>query len=83
MTGNHRTGQGVPVVTGPSMVPSRRPAGQRGVGDATGDHDVGTTRQRLDDPPAAEVGIGGHEAAGVAELDGDPERTQCGLGGQL
>ena len=57
----HGAGQGVPVVAGPAVVPGRRAAHHRGVGGPTGDDDVGAPLQGLDDPPAAEVGVGADE----------------------
>src|SRR5690606_37202870 len=48
-------------------VPGRRAAHDRGVGGATGDDDVGARVQRLDDAPAAQVGVGGDEPRRVAD----------------
>ena len=65
--GDDGTGERVPVVAGPAVVPGGRTAHERGVGDPAGDDDVGTRAQRLDDAEAAEVGVGGEEARRVAQ----------------
>ncbi len=67
MAGDDGTGQRVPVVAGPSVVPGGRPAHHGGVGRTPGDDDVGAAAQRLDDPPATEVRVGTDEAARVAD----------------
>ena len=63
--GHHRTGQGIPVVSGPAVVPRRRAAHHRGIGDPTGHHDVSTCIQRLDNAEGSEVGVGRDEARRV------------------
>jgi hypothetical protein len=60
----------------PSVVPGCRPAGDRGVGDAPGDHDVGAFRERVDDAETAEVGVGGEETARITEVGRRSERLQ-------
>ena len=67
VAGRGGPGQLVPGVAGPAVMPGRRPDRHRGVGDPAGDHDVGPPVQGLHDPPAAQVGVGGYEAAGVAD----------------
>ncbi len=73
--GDDASGEGIPVVACPAVVPRRRTAGDRGVGDATGDHDVGALGEGFDDPPATEVGVGGDELGVVTELTPVDERT--------
>ena len=67
VAGYHGSGQGVPVVTGPAVVPRRWAANDGRVGGSTGHHDVGTPVQGVDYAPAAEVGVGAHEAARVGQ----------------
>src|SRR5665213_857685 len=48
-------------------MPGRGTAHHRGVGDAPGDYDVRTLGERLDDPEAAQVRVGGDEARHVTD----------------
>ena len=60
VTGDHRSGERVPVGALPLEPPRRRADDQRRVGDARTDHDVGTALERRGDAEAAEVGVGAH-----------------------
>src|SRR5690606_34444460 len=81
VAGDHCAGEGVPVVAGPAVVPGRRPADHGGVGGAAGDDDVGAGVERLDDAPAAEVGVGGDEPGRVADGLAGVEVGQVDAGG--
>jgi hypothetical protein len=61
VAGDDATGESVPVVAGPAVVPRRRAAHHGGVGGAPGHDDVRAAAQRLDDAPAAQVGVGADE----------------------
>ena len=67
MAGDDGSGEGIPVVSCPSVVPRCRSADDGGIGGPTGDHDVGTTFQGVHDAPASEVGVGADEAARVGQ----------------
>ena len=58
--GHAGAGQSVPVVSGPAVhVQAAGADHDRGIGHPAGDHDVDSGAERLDDAPAAEVGVGG------------------------
>ena len=65
----------------PAVMPGGRSAHDSCVGDATGDHDVGTLVERFDDAECAEVGVGAHvlrEVPEVAAFDEGVQRARCG-----
>ena len=64
MSRNDRAGQSVPVVTSPAVMPRRGTGYYRSIGGAPGDDDVSTLIQSLDDAPAADVCVGGHDPIG-------------------
>jgi hypothetical protein len=76
VAGDHATRQLVVVGARPSVVPGRRTAGDRSIGDPAGDHDVGALGEGVDDTETAEIGVGGEEAGVVAEVGRRPERLQ-------
>ncbi|BDB44775.1 hypothetical protein IWGMT90018_52210 [Mycobacterium kiyosense] len=57
VSGDHRAGQCVVIVTAPTEVRGGGPDDHRGVGDPPGDHHVGPGPQTVRDAPAAQVGI--------------------------
>ncbi len=57
VTGHDCAGESVPVVARPAEVPGGRADHERGVRDAAGYDDIGTTTERVGDTPAAEVGV--------------------------
>jgi len=59
MPGHHARRQLVPVVARPAKAPRSGAQGERRVGDARADHQVGPAFERGGDPPAAQVGVGG------------------------
>ena len=63
------TGEGVEIVGVPAMPPRGGARDDRGIGDASGDYDVGARPQRRGDAVAAEVGIGRHNIRGVVAPD--------------
>ena len=67
VTSDNATREGVEVVSAPLVMPGRRTANERRVGDATGDDDVGTHRQRLGNAKAAQVGVGRDESRDVTD----------------
>jgi len=64
MPGDDGAGKRIPVVTSPAVMPCRRTGHHGCIGGSPGDDDVCTLVQRLDDPPAADVGVGGHDSIG-------------------
>ncbi len=58
VAGDDGAREGIPVVTGPAEVRCRRAEDHRGVGDPTGDHDVGAPVERCCDAEPTEVGVG-------------------------
>ncbi len=57
MAGDDGSGERIPVISCPSVVPRCRPADDGGIGGAAGDHDVGTAFEGIDNAPASEVGV--------------------------
>ncbi len=68
VAGHHAAGELVEVGPLPAVMPGRRPAGDRGVGDPSGDHDVRAPVERLDDPEAPEVRIRRQEPVRITEI---------------
>ena len=66
VSGHDGTGQRIVVRDVPAVVRGSGTEDERGVGHATGDHDVGARLQRSGDAEATEVGVGRQDAA-VAE----------------
>ncbi len=57
VAGDDAGGEAVPVVALPPEAPRRRAEGQRGIGDARADHEIGTALERRDDAPRPEVRV--------------------------
>ena len=82
MADEHARGEAVPVVGLPPVLVDERREEECGVGDAPGDHDVGTLGERLRDRERAQVGreeqgIGGHGVERLARLHvGEPGRRR-------
>ena len=57
VAGHDAAGECVPIVASPSVVPGGRPERQRRVGHSSCHDDVGTSPERLRDPPPAEIGV--------------------------
>ncbi len=66
VAGHRRAGEAVPVVARPAEVRERRADGQRRVGDAAADDDLGAGEQRVGDRLGAEVGVGADDVEAVA-----------------
>ena len=56
--GCYRARETIPIGPLPAEMPGGRTDDDRGVGHAWTDDDVGALRERFDDAPSAEVGIG-------------------------
>jgi hypothetical protein len=63
VAGHNCSGQLIPVVAFPFVIPSCRAHDYGGIGDSSSDDDVGTLSQGLGDSPAAEVGVRGNGRA--------------------
>ena len=67
----------------PAVMPCRRTAHDRGVRDATGDDDVGTAGQGVDDAETAQIGVRRQIRREVAEVVGAGERMHGTGAGQF
>ncbi len=68
VAGHGGAGQPVPVVQCPAEVGQGRPQGERGVGHAAGDHDVGAGAQGLGDGGRTDVGVGADHGPSAQRL---------------
>lgn len=59
MSGHHRTGKLVVIGSPPTEMSGGRADDHGGVGDPTGNHDIGARIQTFDDAPGTEIGIRG------------------------
>ena len=77
MSSDDCSGQPVPVVHRPAVVPRGGAADDSGIGDPSGDDNVGAGVQRFDDPPAAQISVGGQGRIDVERPARVGERSQC------